>query len=196
MLLQDGMLMINRERTCLQLGNEEYVRQYQAVQWNEEFVQNGQRQRFWLNCVQLGQFSVANNGQDHPFGTRFDMNFMRRWCANAFGNDIFLDQWWMEDTINSVNRNFGGLNPAIYRIFLTYGEMDPIRSLGPSNDINQNSPVVVMPMQSHARDLGSPDDTDYVVLQETKRRVQEAVFYWIEYARYGELPAVPYVLSY
>ncbi|KAG5671037.1 hypothetical protein PVAND_001255 [Polypedilum vanderplanki] len=103
---------------------------------------------------------------------------------------LFFDPWWMEDTINSVNRNFGGLNPAIYRIFLTHGEMDPIRSLGPSNDINQNSPVVVMPMQSHARDLGSPDDTDYVVLQETKRRVQQAVYDWIEYARHGE-PQLP-----
>jgi hypothetical protein len=50
----------------------------------------------------------------------------------------------MDDAINSVNRIFGGLNPAVYRTFLTHGEMDPIRTLGPSNDINTLSPVVVM----------------------------------------------------
>jgi serine protease 16 len=102
----------------------------------------------------------------------------------------FFDTWWMEDTINSVNRNFGGLNPSIYRIFLTHGEMDPIRSLGPSNDLNALSPVIVMSLQSHSRDMGSIDDTDYVVLQNTKRQVQQAIFDWIEYARYGE-PAPP-----
>jgi hypothetical protein len=97
----------------------------------------------------------------------------------------------MQDTINSVNRNFGGLNPAIYRVFFTHGEMDPIRSLGPSSDINSQSPVIVMSLQSHARDLGSPDDTDYIVLQNTKRQVQQALFDWIDYARYGEIPALP-----
>lgn len=51
----------------------------------------------------------------------------------------------MEDTITDVNRAFGGLNPGTYRLFMTQGEMDPSRSLGPSNDINPLSPVVVIP---------------------------------------------------
>lgn len=50
----------------------------------------------------------------------------------------------MEDAIQGVNRMFGGLNPATVRTFLTHGEMDPIRTLGPSSDLNELSPVVVM----------------------------------------------------
>jgi hypothetical protein len=55
----------------------------------------------------------------------------------------------MDDAINSVNRIFGGLNPGVYRIFLTHGEMDPIRTLGPANDLNALSPVVVMARKYH-----------------------------------------------
>ena len=39
--------------------------------------------------------------------------------------------------------------------------------------------------------MGSIDDTDYVVLQQTKLRVQEAIYEWIDYARYGEIPPLP-----
>lgn len=50
----------------------------------------------------------------------------------------------MEDAVLGVNRIFGGLNPGTLRTFLTHGEMDPIRTLGPSTDLNELSPVVVM----------------------------------------------------
>ena len=53
----------------------------------------------------------------------------------------------MSDAVLSVNRIFGGLNPGTLRNFLTHGEMDPIRSLGPSTDLNDLSPVVVMPRE-------------------------------------------------
>jgi hypothetical protein len=97
----------------------------------------------------------------------------------------------MADSINSVNAIYGGLNPNIYRIFLTHGEFDPIRSLGPEFDLNDLSPVVVMSLQSHSRDMGSPEGADYVILRQTKLRVQEAVNEWIEYARTGEVPPPP-----
>lgn len=50
----------------------------------------------------------------------------------------------MEETIAKTNIMFGGLDPRIFNVFFTQGEMDPKRNLGPSRDINENSPVVVM----------------------------------------------------
>lgn len=55
-----------------------------------------------------------------------------------------MDPWFLEDTTRGLNNIFGGLNPGTYRTFFTHGEMDPLRSLGPSLDINSLSPVVVM----------------------------------------------------
>lgn len=43
-----------------------------------------------------------------------------------------------------------------------------------------------------SRDLGASDESeDYVVLHQTKLRIQETVHEWIEYARYGEIPPLP-----
>lgn len=58
--------------------------------------------------------------------------------------DSFADSSFMEETISKTNVFYGGLDPQIDNVFFTHGEMDPQRSLGPSEDINPNSPVVVM----------------------------------------------------
>lgn len=50
----------------------------------------------------------------------------------------------MEETIARTNLMFGGLDPQIFNVFFTHGEMDPKRTLGPNEDINENSPAVVM----------------------------------------------------
>lgn len=104
---------------------------------------------------------------------------------------------FIEESVARTNEFFGGLNPHVYRAFLTHGEMDPRRHLGPSRDINPQSPVVVMSrkfkeefrkimlimvpfaVQSFGRDFGSTDDTDYIVLHETKARARELIIKWI-----------------
>lgn len=56
----------------------------------------------------------------------------------------FRDQWWMEDSIAITNELFGGLNPRAYRILMTHGEMDPMRTLGPSENLNSQAQVITI----------------------------------------------------
>lgn len=104
----------------------------------------------------------------------------------------------MDESIARTNVFYGGLDPKIFQVFFTHGEMDPRRSLGPSEDINPNSPVVVMSresikislrnqlkftrisVQSFGRDFGSPSDADYAVLVSTKARARQLILEWIE----------------
>jgi hypothetical protein len=55
-----------------------------------------------------------------------------------------LDPTWYVN-VAKFNRVYGGKNPKTYRIFLTQGEIDPIRTFGPSEDLNSLSPVVIIP---------------------------------------------------
>lgn len=116
----------------------------------------------------------------------------------------------MDESIPRTNEFFGGLIPGVYRVFLTHGEMDPKRSLGPSQDLNDQSPVVVMSrkiykifyimtslnfflsltVQSYGRDFGSPSETDYSVLIETKQRARELIIQWI-FDSIDEIPTEP-----
>lgn len=68
----------------------------------------------------------------------------------------FRDQWWMEDSIAITNELFGGRNPRSYRILMTHGEMDPMRTLGPNENLNSQAQVITINLESFSRDLNSP----------------------------------------
>jgi hypothetical protein len=44
-----------------------------------------------------------------------------------------------------MNAAFGGLNPAVRNVFFTNGGIDPLRTLGVLEDLNQYSPAAVIP---------------------------------------------------
>lgn len=51
----------------------------------------------------------------------------------------------MEEGIARNNVFYGGLDPKVRNVFLTQGEFDPKRNLGPQTDLNEYSPVVIIP---------------------------------------------------
>lgn len=78
----------NRNLECLDFNNTAVVARYQQTAWNTVSTVAGRRQTFWLQCSQLGQFAIANEGERHPFGWRFDLSFFRIWCAQVFGEEL------------------------------------------------------------------------------------------------------------
>jgi hypothetical protein len=50
----------------------------------------------------------------------------------------------MQDLIDLTNQHFGGLNPNTNRIIITHGEMDPLRTLSPLTDLNDQARVIVI----------------------------------------------------
>lgn len=73
---------------CLNYDNNFILSLYQNTHWDPEPTAQNRRQNLWLQCTQLGQFAIANEGEGHPFGWRFDMAFFRNWCAQAFDQDL------------------------------------------------------------------------------------------------------------
>lgn len=78
----------NRNLMCLNFNNTAVMALYQQTAWNTISTIAGRRQNFWLQCSQLGQFPIANEGERHPFGWRFDLSFFRTWCAQVFGEEL------------------------------------------------------------------------------------------------------------
>jgi len=73
------------DRECLDYNHLPF---YQNVSWDSISTTNGRRQKLWLRCTQIGQFPVANEGEGHPFGWRFDVDFFEHWCAQAFDPEL------------------------------------------------------------------------------------------------------------
>jgi serine protease 16 len=79
---------LHPNRDCFDYSNDVVVASYQDPAWDSISTIDGRRQKFWLLCTQLGAFTTANDGTDHPYGRRFDMRFFRQWCADAFDNNV------------------------------------------------------------------------------------------------------------
>lgn len=78
----------NGNLECLNYNNTAVTGMYQQTAWNTVSTIAGRRQNFWLQCTQLGQFGVANEGAGHAFGWRFDAEFFRLWCSQAFDPEM------------------------------------------------------------------------------------------------------------
>ena len=107
----------------------------------------------------------------------------------------------MDDLISQTNQHFGGLTPKIYRILLTHGEMDPLRTLSALSDLNPQAKVHVInskikftikylifiiksfSVESFSRDMGSPSEVqDYPHLLEVKGIIREEILGFISAA--------------
>lgn len=73
---------------CFDYRNTESVGLYADPDWVTVSTIDGRRQKLWLQCTQLGIFPVTNQGSGHPYGRRFELDFFKRWCAEAFGTEL------------------------------------------------------------------------------------------------------------
>jgi hypothetical protein len=56
-----------------------------------------------------------------------------------------FDMFSVDETTRRKNAFFGGLHPNVRNVFFTHGDMDPLRSLGVTEDLNEYSPAVIIP---------------------------------------------------
>lgn len=76
------------DRECLIYNNTMYLELFQDTAWDTPSTFEGRRQNYWNHCTQLGWFATSNQGIGHPFGSSFDAEFFRLWCAQAFDADM------------------------------------------------------------------------------------------------------------
>jgi thymus-specific serine protease len=73
---------------CFDFQYSTYVSTYTDREWDSIATIDGRRQRMWMRCTQLGIFPVSAGGEGHPFGSRFEIDFFRRRCADIFDNEL------------------------------------------------------------------------------------------------------------
>ena len=62
---------------------------------------------------------------------------------------------YLDDLLRHGREIYGDLNPAVEYVFFTQGNMDPMRTRGPLEDLNESSPVIIMPRELSINILNS-----------------------------------------
>lgn len=64
-------------------------------------------------------------------------------------------------------------------VFFTHGEVDPWRPMGVQEDVNSETPVVILEGHAHCQDLQSISSTDSLLMRTTKEQITANVRKWL-----------------
>lgn len=83
------------------------------------------------------------------------------------------------ENVDFTNMLYGAMEPATNNVYSTHGQIDPWSPMGVHEDINEFSPTVILPLESHCADLYSIRDTDSPEMLESKNRIFELSKIWL-----------------
>jgi thymus-specific serine protease len=134
---------------CLEIGHSDQLRIFSDERWDTTATTQGRRQEFYRRCTQLSNYPTSDSN-DQPFGNSFNTNEFTQSCELLFGEEF--NAYYAIQGARRMNTFFGGRNPDIRNVFFTNGELDPRRTLGVLEDLNEWSPAMVIPRELDALD--------------------------------------------
>ncbi|XP_058824143.1 putative serine protease K12H4.7 [Topomyia yanbarensis] len=162
---------------CVNLNFSTYLAPFMETSFDSDELQNGHRQRLYLQCTATGFFPTTESVYQ-PFGNQIDVNFYVEVCRRVFGDWINVDV--IQNQINSTNVRYGGREPRINDAHFTHGSLDPMMAAGILQNVSDSAPATVTPNAFFAPDLESIDETlDSPELLESKKRTRDLIDIWI-----------------
>lgn len=67
-------------------------------------------------------------------------------------------------------------------MYFTHGDLDPWHPMGVLEDLNESTPVTILPLSAHVSDLGQISSLDSPEMRASKERVRELVFEWLGFS--------------
>ncbi|XP_055594741.1 putative serine protease K12H4.7 [Uranotaenia lowii] len=161
---------------CMDISYDSSVQYYSNTDWNHPA--NAGIMRLWLyqTCAEYGWYQTSGS-EDQIFGSGFPVDLFVELCYDLYGR-MFTESR-MESNIDRTNAIYGDMNPAVTNVFFTQGQLDPWRPMGLQEDLNEDSPTVVIPLASHCADFGSISEYDSPEMRATKERVFELAKQWL-----------------
>ena len=84
------------------------------------------------------------------------------------------------ENVDFTNILYGAMDPATNNVYSTHGQIDPWSPMGVHEDINEFSPTVILPRESHCADLYSISARDSSYMLESKNRIFELSKLWLD----------------
>ncbi|XP_053671932.1 putative serine protease K12H4.7 [Anopheles nili] len=181
--ITDDMLALAKYATqslgasgCNNYGYKPMVDYYKNTAWTHGAAQSAMRQWMYQTCAEYGWYQISGSASQ-IFGSSFPVELFVKMCGDLY--DGFFDETRMQNNAAHTNVKYGGWNPEVTNVFFTQGQLDPWRAMGIQQDLNDQSPAVVIPGASHCADLSSISAQDSDEMQAAKRKILELVKKWL-----------------
>ncbi|XP_001662504.2 putative serine protease F56F10.1 isoform X1 [Aedes aegypti] len=161
---------------CMDMTYDSTIRYYRSIDWNHGANRGAMRPWLYQTCAEYGWYQTSGS-ENQIFGSGFPVDLYVRMCYDLY--DYIFYPARLDANIKRTNTIYGHMNPEVTNVFFTQGQLDPWRPMGLQEDLNDQSPTVVIPMASHVADMGSISDRDSPEMLAAKERVFELIKQWI-----------------
>ncbi|KFB43595.1 AGAP001240-PA-like protein [Anopheles sinensis] len=165
-----------RDTGCNNYGYKAMVDYYKLTAWDSGAATSSMRQWLYQTCAEYGWYQISGSS-NQIFGSSFPVDLFVELCKDLY--DGFFDKTRMEENVERVNVLYGGWNPEVTNVFFTHGHLDPWRAMGIQEDLNDQSPAVVIPGVAHCADLSSLSPRDSEEMRAVKEKILELVKKWL-----------------
>lgn len=152
-----------------------YVDFMSSTNWNS-IAGEGFRQVHYRECVEASFFKTSSLLPD-PIYNRVLADFFVQSCNDIFSSTISRDS--IDAGKRRTNMEYGGRNPVVTNVYITYGGNDPNRFLGPASDLNPLAPVDVVADEGRYFDILPINVGDSPAVVTVKSRVFELIATWV-----------------
>ncbi|CRL02526.1 CLUMA_CG015080, isoform A [Clunio marinus] len=161
--------------TCLDMSYQNNVIKFTNIEWGSE-ANRQMRQWIYQTCSEFAWFQTSTS-KNQIFGTTYPVDYFLKLCQDLYDNSFNLTT--IEQNIARTNTFYGALKLSLTNVFFTHGGLDPWHPTGILEDLNESTPVVVLPLNAHVSDLGQISSYDSPELKATKEKIQELVRQWL-----------------
>uniref|UniRef100_A0A182NQQ2 Serine protease K12H4.7 n=1 Tax=Anopheles dirus TaxID=7168 RepID=A0A182NQQ2_9DIPT len=161
---------------CNSYGYKAMIDYYKNTAWEHGAAQSAMRQWMYQTCAEYGWYQISGSS-NQIFGSSFPVELYVKLCGDMY--DGFFDETRMQNNADRTNVIYGGWNPEVTNVFFTQGQLDPWRAMGIQQDLNDQSPAVVIPGASHCADLSSITAQDSDQMRAAKEKILELVKKWL-----------------
>lgn len=172
------LAILQNSTECINFDYDQLIEVDQQVELDAIGVTSGMRQYTYQTCTQLGWHHTSDS-RNQPFGSSFPLDIFHNACEEVFGSAF--SNYTAHQTSDRLNVAHGALQPAVTNVVFTHGELDPWRTIGVLDDLNESSPAIIIPDASQAQDLSALSENDSQELQDAKLRIVSVIQYWIRH---------------
>lgn len=85
----------------------------------------------------------------------------------------------IEENIKRTNVIHGGFQPSLTNVYFTNGDLDPWHPNSILEELNDSTPVALLPLSAHVSDLGQIAESDSPEMRASKEKVRELIHQWL-----------------
>ncbi|XP_026482056.1 thymus-specific serine protease-like [Ctenocephalides felis] len=165
---------------CVNLKFQPIVNFLRNDSWMHQASVGGLRQWIYQTCTEYGYFQTDKSIKQ-PFGNGANtLKYYEALCDQTYGHGfVGSSNQVLHNGINRTNIVYGGLKPKLTKVIFTHGTIDPWHAIGVLQDLNEDTPTIIVTGTSHCQDLESISEKDLPQMKAAKLRVQQLISKWL-----------------